>query len=398
MMRRNPTLFLLISYFAFVAIGLPLGVLNIAWTYMQTTFGVSLDSIGILLGFATTGRLITSFISGRVMSRIGIGTFLLLGSSLAAVGLLGYAIAPSWEMLLVGATLASTGSGALDATLNTFVSAKYSATRLNWLHAAFGVGLMIGPQLVTLLVIRMEAAWQWSYLIITIPQLILIVVFLITRRQWQLNTETAAADGQSSASIQETLHLPIVWLSVALFIIYGGIEIGAGQLTNPLFTESRGIAAETSSAWISFYWLALTLGRIFIGTIADRVGNILLLRICMFGMIAGTILLAIRGVPILNFAGLAVIGFACAPMFPMLTAETPRRVGMRHVANAIGFQIGFAGIGAALLTGLGGALAENIGLEVIGPYLVVIAVATTVLHEIIVARETRAVPVTVGTK
>jgi fucose permease len=392
-MPSKPTQFLAISFFAFLALGLPLGVLNIAWTYMQTTFGVNLEAIGILLGVSTVGRLFTSFISGRVIAQIGLGTFLLLGSSSAALGLLGYALAPSWEMLLVAALVTSLGAGALDAALNTFVSANYSTSRLNWLHAAFGVGLTIGPQLVTLLVIRLGAAWQINYLVIMSSQIVLAVIFLFTRKQWSINTTASDNQSERGASIAETLRLPIVLLSLLLIFIYGGVEIGAGQLSNPLLTRARGIDPETASTWISFYWLSLTIGRIFIGALADRLGNTVLMRICMIGMVLGTILLATNGNSLLNFAGLGLIGFAIAPMFPVLIAETPRRVGMRHVANTIGFQIGFAGIGAALLTGLGGALAETIGLEIIGPFLVVNALATMLLHEFIVARAARAVAV-----
>lgn len=389
-MRQNQTQLLIIAYLSFVALGFPLGVLNIAWGFMQTTFGVGLDAIGILLTFATLGRLFTSFISGRVIARIQMGTFLMLGSVTIGLGLLGYAIAPTWEMLLVAAVVAAMGSGMLDAGLNTFVSANYSASRLNWLHAAWGIGLAIGPQLVTLLVIRMGAAWQLAYFVICTPQILLATAYLLTRKRWTFNAP-AGEETQNSASMLETLRLPVVMLSMALFFIYGGVEVGAGQLTSPLFTRSRSIDVETTSTWISFYWLALTIGRIFIGTITDRLGNTLLLRLCMFGMVVGTVLLAITGSPVINFAGLALIGFSIAPMFPVLIAETPRRVGSRHVANTIGFQIGIAGIGAALLTGLGGALGERFGLETIGVFLVVNAVATALLHELILAREHRMV-------
>ena len=395
-MRRNQLL--VISYLAFTALGFPLGVLNIAWEYMQTTFGVRLDYIGILLTVATAGRLFTSFISGRVIARVGLGTFLTVGSTAIGLGLLGYALSPYWETLLLAAVIASMGSGMLDAGLNTFVSANYSVSRLNWLHAAFGVGLTIGPQLVTLLVIRMGAAWQYAYLIVVIPHTALAITFLITRRWWTFTTSTSEEGQSSGASIAETLRMPVVLISLLLFFIYGGVEIGAGQLTSPLFTRSRGIDVETASTWISFYWLALTIGRIFIGTVADRLGNTLLLRICMFGMVVGTIMLAIKGSPVLNFAGLALIGFAIAPMFPVLIAETPRRVGLRHVANTIGFQIGFAGIGAALLTGFGGALTENFGMEIIGLFLVVNAVATAALHEIMLFRENRRIVAAVVSK
>jgi len=38
------------------------------------------------------------------------------------------------------------------------------------------------------------------------------------------------------------------------------------------------------------------------------------------------------------FLGLALIGFSGSPFFPVLTSNTPERLGAKHAANAIGYQ------------------------------------------------------------
>ena len=143
MTRKNgPLSLLLIAYYTFIVIGMPNGILNIVWIYMQPTFSVTLSSLGLLLGVSTLGYLMSSFMSGRVIGRLGVGNGLLLGCTLGALGMMNYILAPTWVIFLTLSFLASLGAGILDAGLNTFISANYSVGRLNWLHAAFGLSLI----------------------------------------------------------------------------------------------------------------------------------------------------------------------------------------------------------------------------------------------------------------
>ena len=85
-----------------------------------------------------------------------------------------------------------------------------------------------------------------------------------------------------------------------------------------------------------------------------------------------------------SFAGLALLGFALAPVFPLLISSTPARLGVADATNAIGFQVGAASFGIAILPGLAGALAERSTLEVIPPFLLTTAAIMFILHEVAV--------------
>ena len=66
--KNGPLSLLLIAYFTYMIVGMPAGLLNVAWTYMQATFHVTLGSLGV----STVGYLLGSLISGRVIGRVGI--------------------------------------------------------------------------------------------------------------------------------------------------------------------------------------------------------------------------------------------------------------------------------------------------------------------------------------
>lgn len=392
--RNGPTSLLLIAFFGFISIGTVGGALGVAWLSIQDTFDLGLESLGFLLTASTIGRLVTAFTSGRWIARMGAGPYLLTGSLLSAVGMLGFTLTPSWLLLLMVYFVFGLGGGILDAGLNTFIAPRYTASRLNWLHACFGIGLTLGPALVTLVVIDLGQSWRWAYAVLCGLQVALAIVIAATLNRWRLvdSLQNSVADSGKDVHMVDTLRLAMTWLSLALFFFYGGVEIGAGQLLNSLFVEGRGIDPKTAGFWVSFYWGSFTVGRMLIGLVVDRLGPRTLLRACMIGTVAGAALVWWNPVAEVSFIGLAVMGLSLAPTFPTLVAVTPERVGPRHTSNAIGFQIGFAGLGAALLVGLAGALAESLGRGVIAPYLLVVALVTLAIHEWILVREKRVLP------
>ena len=387
-MNRNLVL-LLITYFAFITIGMTASILNIAWVYIEDTFQLSIDSLGILLTAGMIGRLSAAFLNGRILSSVSMGTFLVGGCVIGASGAFGYVIAPLWLTLLFAAFLLNVGEGVLDAGMNTFVSAHYQTSHMNWLHAFFGVGLTIGPLLVTFIVIDLEQSWRVSYIVAAIFQLFVGVIILLTISDWKANKQIDTTTPTAQATMQSTLRLPMVWFGMLLFFVYGGVEIGGGQLTNNLLTQGRGIDQATASRWISIYWGSFTIGRMIMGFLASRISNNILMRTSMLSSVLGTALLWANVSNTFSFLGLAVLGFSLAPVFPTLISETPRRVGSRHTANTIGFQVGVTSLGGAIIPGLAGNLAEIGGMELIPLVLVVNAVVGFLLHEWILLREAK---------
>jgi fucose permease len=373
---------LLVSYGGFILLGMPDAMLGVAWPSMQAQFGVPLEAMGILLLPGTIAYMLTSAASGRMITGLGLGGMLLAGAVIRGVGLLGYATVGTWELLLVTSFVSGIGSGAIDTGFNTYVATNHSAGRLGWLHAFFGVGATFGPWIMTRLLVGGQS-WQTGYLLAAVGHVALIAALLPVMKEWRLPTATDEnAVPVVNATPWQTLRRPVVWLAIFTFFIYTGIEVTGGNWAFTLFTEGRQIDEVTAGNWISIYWASLTAGRILTGMIADRVGPTRIVRWSMFGTVVGAVLVSVQNAPLISFLGLALVGFGLAAIFPTLIGITPGRFGQAHAANAIGFQIGAAGLGFAALPGLAGVLASSIGLEVIGPVMLGAAVLQWVLYEI----------------
>ena len=364
-LKRQSAFPILVACLIFVAIGIATGLLNIAWTFMQPTFGVSLDSLGTLLGAAMLGGLVAAFLNGALIGRFSMARVLVAGMAFAGIGVVGYAIAPTWIALLGVAFIASIGKGTMDAGLNNFVSANYGTSQMNWMHACWGIGLTIAPAVVTYFVLDGGGAWQSGYVLMGAVLLLLGGVILFTAGRWSLRGAGAIAAGGAlaKAPLSDSLRQPAVQIGLLFFFLYGGIEIGTGQLANTLFVEARGISQEVSSAWISAYWGSFTLGRMLMGLLALRFGDKSLLNLSFALTVVGALLLYVNPHEAASLVGLLAMGFGLAAIFPILISQTAGRVGEAHAANAIGFQVGCAGFGGAVLSGIAGVLAEHVSIE-----------------------------------
>ncbi len=388
-LSTNTLIVVITAYLMFVILGFPDGMLGVAWPSMMRDFGVQNAQMGTMLLAATIGFLITSFNTGRLIRWFGISNLLVVSSVVRAGGLLGIALAPQWLLLVAAAFLFGVGSGAIDGGMNTFFAMRIRSARLmSWLHASFGLGATIAPIMLTAL-FSLGIAWRWGYVIVAMLQLLMGLLVFIRAKEWQMGEDGESRTGQGAApvthhSTRATLARPIVWVNIALFFVYAGVEVTAGNWSYSLFTAVRGVPPEIAGLWAGLYWGSFTVGRIFFGVVANRFAVIPTVRAMSLTAIAAAALLWWNPINWLGFVGLLVLGFALAPVFPLLVTATPLRLGSADANNAIGFQVAAASFGIGVLPGLAGALADRTSLEVVGPFLVVWLVLMFVLHEIAV--------------
>ncbi len=403
---------LILVFVGFISLGLPDGLLGVAWPSIRQTFGLPLDALGALFLTTVGGYLTASLTSAWVVKKIGVGMLLALSAFATATGLLTFAVAPNWATIVLVGILAGLGGGAIDAGLNSYVALMHSPRLLSWLHACFGVGAATGPAIL-LAVLDAGRPWGVGYAIVGVGQLILGLCFLLTRRQWQVGTPDGRADrpplprgeretahrsptarragegegdlhapGSTPATIAGPAGWPLaVWLTIVLFLVYTGIETTAGQWAYTLFVEGRGVAAQAAGLVVSAYWGGLALGRVLSGLVANRIAPATLTRLSMAGMLVGAALIWLNLVVWLSFAGLVLMGLAAAAIFPSLVAVTPARFGPDRAATIIGFQVAAASLGIAGLPALSGVLAARVGLEAIPLLLIVSSAGMIALHE-----------------
>lgn len=384
LVRLGPVL---LAYAAFIALGMPDGLLGIAWPSIRVDFGIPLDSLGLLLFASVTGYTTSTFLSGALVARIGVGRLLAISCGLTGAALVGYTLVPQWWMMVLLGIMAGLGAGAIDAGLNTYAAAHFRPGLVQWLHASYGVGVTIGPIIMTLALTTLDS-WRVGYRVVAGFQVLMALAFALTL-PWWANQQERAADGPHEkrltdykTPLSETIRRPRVWLSVLLFFLYVGAEVSLGTWAYTLLTESRGIAPQMAGFWAGGYWATFTVGRILAGVFAHRLGIDALVQGGLTLALLGTGLLWWNPFELANLLAVALVGLAIAPVFPALISGTSRRVEARFAANTIGMQMAATGLGGALIPSLVGVLARRASLEVIPVCLVMLFAALLGLYRL----------------
>jgi fucose permease len=276
------------------------------------------------------------------------------------------------------------GSGAIDAGMNTWFAMRFGPRPMNWLHAFFGFGAMMGPIFLGA-ILSSGYSWRLGYGLMAVLQIAMALLVLLTARSWAIPASLGESSepGQVTAqtTMLKTMLVPAVWLGVAVFFFYTGVELTAANWSFTIFTESRGVSLGTAGRWVSLFWFSFTVGRVLFGIIGNRVPVSNLLRGCMLAAVAGAALLAWSPGDSQGLWGLILIGVAVAPIFPLLVSETPLRLGQGLAQHAIGLQMAGASMGIAVIPSLAGVIASRTNLEAIPVFIVAVAAVLFLLHE-----------------
>jgi fucose permease len=378
---------LVLAYFAFVSLGLPDGLIGVGWPSIRSEFDVATEAVGVLLFAGTAGYLTSSVVAGFSVARLGVGWLLAGSTALASLALVGYALSPGLGLMIPCALLAGIGGGAIDSGLNAYAASRFGPRHINWLHAFFGLGVALGPLIMTA-VLTAALSWRAGYGVVASAQLVLALAFVLTARSWGDRRAASGAGNPAHAPVEElmpvrkreTLTMPALWLGVLAFAIYVAIEVGAGLWAFLFLTEARGVHPTVAGICVSGYWASLFVGRVVQGVVAERMGSARVLVGSLVGMAVGALLVAVPGPRALAVLGLAVIGFAAAPVFPLLTLTTAERVGAAHADRAIGMQIAGAGLGGAVIPAGIGVLLSRTSMAVFGPALLVLSLLLLALY------------------
>lgn len=395
-------LLLLIIYSAFISLGIPDGVLGVAWPEIRTTFGMPLEAAGYLSMIAAIGGVFSSFTSGHFIKKFGTGVIVCVSAALTGFAMLGFAFSPNYFVMALCFIPFGIGAGGVDTALNDYVSRHFTPRHMNWLHACWGIGAFTGPLLMTAAIVRSDS-WRTGYIGVAIIQLTLFITFLLTMKLWKIHKSTIQESFSKGTKPEESpekkkwslfeklnngrkqiLHRKGLLAAMLFFLFYTGVEAGLGLWSASYFREIRGASKTSAGIWISGFFGCITIGRIIVGLIVDRIGTKKAIRIgqiiCVVGFVG--IMLPFHA-QIFCPVGLSLIGLGLAPMYPCMMHDSPKHFGLDFSQYAIGYQMGMANIGFTLLPFLIGALASATALWVVPIMTTIFFIGTVVMFNLI---------------
>jgi fucose permease len=353
------------TFYAIVFIGISAGASGVLLPAQMTDYQVDKSTIAVIFVTFPIGYIACAAANGPLIGWLGIRLHLIIGSAIILGSVILIAVRPSFVLLVVLEAVLGFGIGALDAGLNTYLSTLAgSASLLNYFHAFFGVGALVGPVVVATMLAR-GFAWNTFYVLLAILLVPLIVWFGLYPKMVR---ETVVVAGPR---LTVALRSQIVWITAVFLCVYVGLESSVGNWGFSFLTEDRGQGLLAAGWIVSAYWLGLTVGRFILGALAERagVGIVALSVACIGGVIVSTLLVWVIPTAGVATVGLVALGFFLGPLFPTIIAVMPRLVPADLVATAIGVLVAMSVVGGAAFTWLVGASAQRVGLWVLLPIM-----------------------------
>ncbi|HJT58511.1 MAG TPA: MFS transporter [Ktedonobacteraceae bacterium] len=375
-----------LAFFSFILIGANDGAFGVLIPSLQTHYGINKATVGLLFLMQTVGYLIAAFNTGLLVEKLGNRRFLLLGALSFLVGALALALMLPFDIVLVTMLLLGFGIAIIDAGLNAYIaSLPRNAALLNYLHAFYGTGALLGP-LVASTILAIRWGWNSVYFIWIGICLLLLIGFRVIFEKGQNNQSSDETDRPQGNILVITLKQPIVWIAALFLLVYVGAEISVGNWVYSLLTEERHFSILFSGWLVSGYWLGLTLGRVALARVALRIGSERLIQCCLGGAIVAALIFWLVPLYAVSAFGLCLLGFSFGPIYPITISFLSSHVSQRVLPGAVGFLASLGSIGGALFPSFAGILAQRVGLWSLMPLAILLALVMFCLWQLLQVR------------
>lgn len=296
---------------AFTFVGISATVIASTLEALSAYLGIEIQHGGIFTAAFFIGSTLGIFSGGLLLDRITSRPVSMTGGGLAGAGLFALALTPSGGLILGILSVIGLGVGyGFLVVCGNGLAPRYNpinpARELSAINFFFGLGAIAGPQIANI-AFRL-GDFKTMYVLVAIFAWAIAGVFA-----FMPNLPPIA----KSATTVKIAWVGLIPFGLMLFV-YVGVEMGFATWISPQMTLVASSSVAMGALGISLFWAGLTAGRFFASIIAGRVANklLLLLGIGMVGVGVLSVLLfpAIEGVLlILSF----VVGFGCAPIFPL---------------------------------------------------------------------------------
>ncbi len=296
---------------SFLVMGVIVSMYGPLLTLLTHRFGVGLAAAGSIISVHFAGGLAGVLIAMRTLTRRpGRDTFA-GGLAVGGLGCVLAAVAPTWPLFLAAIAVIGLGFGSLVIGLNQLVAYSVGARRtalLNGLNGAYSGGAVVGPILVAAFA---AGHFSWLFALGGLAAVALVIpAFGVSGR---LPVDTAAPRRPGL----------VVWIFIAAFVFYVGIEVGAGGwMASHL--EAVGLSATAAATATSGFFLALVSGRLLSALIPPSVPE---WAVVLGGSAVASLALVAASVPALAVAAYLVTGLA-------LRSSRPASRGSRGCALA----------------------------------------------------------------
>jgi len=346
---------------------------------MFATFAMTTDSVGTIipavirefdLGMTAAGSFhyasmagigLSAILLGFLADRMGRKGAILLGLVLFCATSAMFAAGNSFGMFVTLLFISGIGigifkSGALALIGDVSTSTRDHSSNMNLVEGFFGVGAIVGPALVTLL-LESGTSWKWLYLVAAALCALLIVGTASAPFPRFLRPVEEKADPRDAIRM---LKDPFALFFATLLMLYVAAEAAIYVWAPTYFAGYSGPYAAIAAFAVSTFFILRAAGRFFGAWLLSHLHWTMVLAICSSSMALLFWIGVAGGRPVAVFA-LPATGLFMSVLYPTINSTGISCFDKGRHGSIAGFLLFFTAVGAVVAPLAMGAMGDLMG-------------------------------------
>jgi len=331
---------------------------------IRTDININYSQGGLLLSGQFIGMLVTALIGGYFMDRTGKRPFMIAGGAMLIAGLSGCMIARSFSFLYVLNLITGFGYGIFEVGINALCADSLEENKgsgMNFVHFFYGIGAIIAP-LIAFLSTEYLRNWRYCFGFALIAPVIVSLLLIRNKiDEHKAVREKTDQAGNNNTSPLKSLFLWTVGLAVFFYV---GVEVSTGGWITVYWNTTVPGSIIPASLTATVFWLCLTIGRLFSGRLADRIGLSTYLLAASVGTMLLSALWSILPAGNWTIITIGLLGLMLSGQFPttmvVATSHFPGKSGTTAAFISV-----FAGLSGFFLPAVIGRAADIFSISIL---------------------------------
>lgn len=291
---------------------------------IKVRLGLSDGTLGLSLLLSPLGALTAVALSGRLFSRIAVGTWMVTGYLSLALIMIMLVNAPNLYVFWISLYLFGINGFFNGVSVNTTINAfekKYNRKLMSTSHALYSIGGGISTGLVPLFVAG-GLGTTWQILIMA-----LFVASIVFFNRKHLLSHSEIIHSRSGLKFPSLSVLSISFICLVIFMSEGCVA----DWSAIYFREVIGAPKELLSLGYTGFAVAMTIGRLNGDGLVTRIGS----KTVVIGgaalAAAGFLLVVLSSSAVPGIIGYVLVGFGCSCIVPVLFSASGNIPGVKPV-------------------------------------------------------------------
>lgn len=286
----------------------------------QTSYGIPLSRITVLVTFNFGVQLLTDLLSAGVVDRIGYRASAFIAHLLSAAGLLGLAFLPEllpdpFSGLLLAVTLYAVGGGLLEVLVSPIVESCPTDNKekaMSLLHSFYCWG-HVGVVLLSTLFFAAFGILNWKYLSV------IWALFALGNGIFFLTVPIAplVKEGETGISVKDLLRNKLFWVFLLMMLCAGASEQAVSQWASAFAEKGLGVTKTVGDLAGPMMFAALMgSARAFYGKFGERINLDRFMLLSGVLCAASYLTIALVPSPVISLIACGIAGLSVGIMWP----------------------------------------------------------------------------------